>query len=279
MPASSLRTSPPTAATRLPTLFIPHGGGPCFFMEWNPLDTWTSMSQFLQSVPDRLPAVPRAILVVSGHWMEPAMTVGSAARPPLIYDYYGFPEHTYQLRYDAPGSPELAARIRALLSEAGIANQEDKERGYDHGVFIPLKVAFPDATIPIVQLSLRSDLDPQAHLDAGKALTPLRDEGVLIVGSGMSFHNMRAYGDPRFGPISDRFDEWLTHAVQSPPAQRAAALRQWGEAPDARLCHPPDKEEHLIPLLVAAGAASEGRGERVFSDRVMETTISGFRFD
>ncbi len=279
MSASSIRTSSPAALTQLPTFFVPHGAGPCFFMDWNPPDTWTHMSRFLQSLAHQLAVAPQAILVVSGHWMEPVVTVGSAPRPPLIYDYHGFPEHTYQLRYEAPGSPELAARVRVLLGEAGIANDENRERGFDHGVFIPLKVAFPEATIPVVQLSLRTDMDPQAHLDVGKALTPLRDEGVLIIGSGMSFHNMRGYGDPRFGPISERFDEWLTDAVQAPPEQRAEALRSWSDAPDARLCHPPGKEEHLIPLLVAAGAASEGRGERIFSDRVMETTISGFRFD
>ncbi len=145
-------------------------------------------------------------------------------------------------------------------------------------MFIPLKLMFPDADIPVVQLSLRSDLDPRAHIEAGHALQALRGEDVLIVGSGMSFHNMRGYGDPRFGPISERFDAWLTETVEAPADERDARLRDWQQAPEARLCHPPRAEEHLIPLLVAAGAAGESRGRRVFSDRVMETVLSAYRF-
>jgi aromatic ring-opening dioxygenase catalytic subunit (LigB family) len=154
----------------------------------------------------------------------------------------------------------------------------DAQRGFDHGTFIPLLLMAPQADIPVVQMSLRHDLDPRAHLAAGRALAPLRDEGVLIVGSGMSFHNMRGYGDPRFGPISDVFDEWLIQAVQSAPAKHDAALAAWDQAPQARLCHPPRAEEHLLPLMVAAGAAGRSPGTQVFSDRVMETTLSGFRF-
>ena len=131
----------------------------------------------------------------------------------------------------------------------------------------------------MVQLSLRHDLDPQAHLDAGRTLAPLREEGVLIVGSGMSFHNMRGYGDPRFGPISDEFDRWLTAAVAAEAPQRLAALRDWAQAPAARLCHPPRAEEHLLPLLVVAGVAVEGVGRKVYSGRALETTLSAFQFD
>ena len=145
-------------------------------------------------------------------------------------------------------------------------------------MFIPLLLMYPQADIPVVQLSLRADLDPAAHLEAGRALAPLREEGVLIVGSGMSFHNMRGYGDPRFGPISDEFDRWLTAAVESAPAARDAQLRQWAQAPSARLSHPPQREEHLIPLMVTAGAGTEASGRRIFSDRVLETTLSAYRF-
>ncbi len=145
-------------------------------------------------------------------------------------------------------------------------------------MFIPLKLMFPDADIPVVQLSLRSDLDPRAHIEAGRALQALCGEGVLIVGSGMSFHNMRGYGDPRFAPISDEFDHWLTAAVELPPGERDWALQRWEDAPAARLCHPPRAEEHLIPLLVAAGAAGDSNGRKVFSDRVMHTTLSAYRF-
>src|SRR5690606_7527466 len=155
-----------------------------------------------------LPARPTAIVLVSGHWLEPAFSVTSGSQPALIYDYNGFPEHTYELRYPAPGEPQLAARITELLGRAQLPAEQNPTRGYDHGMFIPLKLIFPDADIPVVQLSLRHDLDAQARLDAGRALASLRDEGVLIVGSGMSFHNMRGYGDPRFGPISDEFDAW-----------------------------------------------------------------------
>lgn len=268
-----------TSASLQPTLFVPHGAGPCFFMDWNPPTAWNPMADFLKGVAGTLREPPKAILLVSGHWLEPAFSVTSGRQPGLIYDYYGFPPHTYELRYDAPGSPELAARVADLLGQAQLPARQDAERGFDHGMFIPLKLMFPAADIPVVQLSLRSDLDPAAHLAAGRALAPLREEGVLIVGSGMSFHNMRGYGDPRFGPISAEFDQWLTAAVEDAPAERAARLARWAEAPMARLCHPPRAEEHLLPLHVVAGAAADAPGRRVFSDRVLETTLSAFRFD
>ncbi len=271
-------TPPRSPPQRMPTMFIPHGAGPCFFMEWNPPDAWTKTADFLRDIPRTLPAPPRAILVVSGHWARPAFTVASTPHPTLIYDYHGFPPHTYSLQYDAPGSPALAARVRECLDAAGIANAADEERGFDHGVFVPLKLMFPDASIPVVALSLRNDLDARAHLDAGRALAPLRDEGVLIVGSGMSFHNMRGYGDPRFGPVSDEFDAWLAAAIED-PERRESALAEWSRAPAARLSHPAGAEEHLLPLFVAAGAAPGATGRKVFSDRVLETTISAFRFD
>lgn len=265
-------------STRMPTLFVPHGAGPCFFMDWNPPDAWDAMAAFLKNVAHTLPVRPTAILMVSAHWLEPAFSVTSGAQPALVYDYYGFPPHTYELRYPARGEPQLAARIADLLDQAQLPARQDAERGFDHGMFIPLKLMFPDADIPVVQFSLRTDLDPQAHLDAGRALAALRDEGVLIVGSGMSFHNMRGYGDARFGPISDEFDRWLVQMAELPAPQREQALAAWEQAPSARLCHPPRAEEHLLPLMVAAGAAGEGRGQCVFTDRVMETTLSAFQF-
>nr|WP_093185793.1 class III extradiol ring-cleavage dioxygenase [Thiocapsa sp. KS1] len=144
--------------------------------------------------------------------------------------------------------------------------------------FIPLLLIFPDADIPVIQLSLLDTLDPVVHLDAGRALASLREEGVLIIGSGMSFHNMRGYGDPRYAPISDDFDRWLTAAVEAEPTRRAQVLAGWADAPSARLSHPPRVEEHLLPLMVVAGAASDDRGRRVFSDRVLETRLSAFCF-
>jgi len=267
-----------TNSKPMPTLFVPHGAGPCFFMDWNPSHAWDATARFLKSIAASLPAKPKAIVLISGHWLEDEFRVTGGAQPGLIYDYNGFPAHTYELRYPAPGHPALAARIVELLSTAGMSASRDDERGYDHGVFIPLKLMFPEAQIPVVQLSLRNDLDPQALLDAGQALAGLRDEGVLIVGSGMSFHNMRGYGDARFGPISDEFDAWLSSAVESEPSQRNAALLAWAQAPSARLCHPPRGEEHLLPLMVAAGAGSDAGGRKLFSDRIMETTLSAFGF-
>jgi aromatic ring-opening dioxygenase catalytic subunit (LigB family) len=157
--------------SRLPTFYIPHGGGPCFFMEWTmgPRDTWDRMAAWLRGIADSLLAPPRALLVISAHWETPVPTVTTAAAPPLYYDYYGFPPHTYELRWPAPGSPDLAARVRVLLGNAGIASAGDSTRGLDHGVFIPLKVAFPEAQLPTVQLSLQSGLDPTTHLAIGRA--------------------------------------------------------------------------------------------------------------
>ncbi len=265
--------------TRMPTLFLPHGAGPCFFMDWQPADTWDGMAAFLRGIATTLPARPRAIVLVSGHWQAPRFTAGSHPQPSLIYDYSGFPPHTYRLEYPAPGDPQLARRLATLISGQGQPADVDPDRGLDHGVFIPLKLVFPDADIPVVQLSLRADMDPAAHIEAGRALAGLRDEGVLVVGSGMSFHNMRGYGDPRFSPIAAEFDAWLTATVESGPAERERRLREWTQAPHARLCHPPRAEEHLLPLLVAAGAGTGGRGRRIYSEQVLETTLSAFRFD
>jgi aromatic ring-opening dioxygenase catalytic subunit (LigB family) len=263
---------------RMPTLFVPHGAGPCFFMEWDPADAWDKMAAFLKGIAATLPQRPRAIVLVSGHWLERQVMVTAGAAPELIYDYHGFPAHTYALRYPVPGDPALATRLVELLGQAAIAAAGDPRRGYDHGVFIPLKLMFPDADVPVVQLSLRSDLDAKAHLQIGRAIAPLRDEGVLIVGSGMSFHNMRGYGNSRFGPISDEFDQGLSNAVAAPPAQRDTLLRQWADLPSARLCHPPGAEEHLLPLMVAAGSAVDSPGRKIFSDRVMQTTLSAYQF-
>lgn len=260
----------------LPTLFIPHGAGPCFFMEWprEPKDQWDRMAAWLQGLLAGLPQRPKSILVVSGHWEEAAFTVGSAERPPLIFDYYGFPEHTYQLTFEAPGAPDLAHRVRDMIGKAGLPAAENPSRGWDHGVFVPLKLVTPDADIPVVQLSLRHDLDPEAHLALGRALRPLRDEGVLIVGSGMSWHNMRGFS-PAFSDRAKAFDAWLEQAMAD-PANRDAAIRQWERAPYAREAHP--REEHLAPLFVAAGAAEGEAGRLAFRDTVMDVVVSGFEF-
>lgn len=262
-------------STRQPTFYLPHGGGPCFFMD-DPQGTWRGMERFLRELPQQLPAPPRAILMVSGHWETKGFALTTHAQPGLVYDYYGFPPHTYALRYDAPGSPELAAQAAALLAGAGFTTQLDPQRGLDHGVFVPLKVMFPDAQVPVVELSLDAGLDANLHLAVGRALAPLRDEGVLLLGAGMSFHNLRALGDPRAREPSEAFDAWLTEAVALPGAARAARLADWRSAPAARICHP--RPEHLLPLMVAAGAA-DAAGRSVYREIVLNAAISGFRFD
>ena len=160
---------------QMPALYIAHGGGPCFFMDWTmgPADTWDSTGDWLRQIGSTLGAVPQAVVVVSAHWEEPVVTVSSAVRPPLIYDYYGFPQHTYEIRYDSPGSPELAQEICDLLAADGVASGLNDARGFDHGVFIPLKLIFPDAAIPVVQVSLQQNLDPAMHLKIGEALRPI----------------------------------------------------------------------------------------------------------
>jgi aromatic ring-opening dioxygenase catalytic subunit (LigB family) len=269
----------PEAPERQPVVFIPHGGGPCFFMDWTwgPADTWTPARRFLEGLAATLPAPPKALLVVSGHWEEPAFTASAAAAPKLIFDYSGFPENTYRLTWPAPGAPELAARVAGMLSEAGLPSAVNPSRGFDHGVFVPLKVAFPEAKIPVVTLSLTHSLDPALHLAAGRALAPLRDKGVLIVGSGMSFHNLRAYFRPETRERAQAFDDWLTRAVESPAADREAFLADWRNAPFAAYAHP--REEHLIPLMVAAGAGGSAPGKRIFNDEPMGASISAYRFD
>jgi aromatic ring-opening dioxygenase catalytic subunit (LigB family) len=244
---------------------------------WGPADTWNATERFLSGLAAALPAAPRALVVVSGHWEEPVFTVGSAAHPGLIFDYYGFPPQTYQLTWPAPGDPELAGRITALLKDSGLPTVEDPQRGYDHGVFVPLKVAFPAAQIPVVTLSLHQSLDPELHLAAGRALAPLRKEGILIIGSGMSFHNLRAYMHPETLERSRVFDRWLTESVEFPQVERSARLAKWSSAPNAAFAHP--REEHLIPLMVAAGAGGEAPGTRVFGDEPMGAAISAYRFD
>ncbi|CAN5211858.1 class III extradiol ring-cleavage dioxygenase [soil metagenome] len=259
-------------ADRLPTFYICHGAGPSFFMEWTmgPPDTYVAMGAWLRSLAATVPVKPRAIVVISGHWEEDVVAVQSAAKPSMLFDYYGFPPHTYELKYPAPGDPALAQRISGLLDEAGIANRLDPARGFDHGVFVPFLLIYPDADIPIVQVSMLHGYDPQHHLDIGRALEPLRGEGVLIVGSGASFHNRRG------APESEAWDEWLFKACTAPAEARDRHLARWTEAPYARVAHAP--EDHLIPLMVAAGAAGESAGTRIFTDGLNGRRMSAYRF-
>ncbi len=262
---------------RQPTFYLPHGGGPCFYMDWTmgPADTWDRTAAWLGTLVADLPERPKALLVISAHWEEERPTVTDGASNTLLYDYYGFPPHTYELTWPAPGAPELSARVRELLGGAGFEHGTNAERGLDHGVFVPLKLSVPDADIPTVQLSLVRGLDPEEHVRLGRALQPLRDEGVLIVGSGMSYHDMRGFNRSASLPRSQAFDGWL--AEKLPQAEgRAEALKHWASAPEGRSCHP--REEHLLPLMVAAGAAEGEAGQRVFGDEVMGVVVSAYRF-
>jgi aromatic ring-opening dioxygenase catalytic subunit (LigB family) len=215
-------------------------------------------------------------LVISAHWEAPVPTVMTSARPPMLYDYYGFPPESYTLQWPAPGEPALAARVRALLGAAGIESAEDARRGFDHGTFVPLKLAYPDADVPTVQLSLQRGLDPARHLAIGRALAPLREEGVFLVGSGMSYHNMGGFGDPRALSVSETFDAWLRDTTARDPRDRDARLTAWASAPAARGAHP--REEHLLPLMVIAGAAGDDVGRASFGGKIMGVRLSAHQF-
>lgn len=260
-----------------PTYFISHGGGPWPWMQ-DQARGYAQLAASLQVMLASLPAPPKAILMVSAHWEEPVFTVQSTPQPGMIYDYSGFPAHTYQIHYPAPGAPLVAARLQALLTEAGIAVAEDAQRGFDHGTYSPLAVMVPDAHIPVLQLSLQYGLDPEAHLTVGRALRPLREEGVLIVGSGLSYHNLRELG-PRGQAPSAAFDAWLQSSlVQASPSERQERLLDWATAPAARQAHP--REEHLLPLMVAVGAAGDDPGTCVYHESTFfnAVTVSSFRF-
>lgn len=235
-----------------------------------------TLAAYLRSVKAVPPVAPRALLVVSAHWEERVPTMMTAPWPPIFYDYYGFPEASYAITWPAPGAPWLAPRVRTLLSGAGIDSAEDAARGFDHGTFIPLKVTYPEADIPTAQLSLKAGLNPAEHLAIGAALAPLRDEGVFIVGTGMTFHNLRIFRDPRAQPIAETFDAWLRDVMQRDVAARNDGLLRWEEAPQARTAHP--REEHLIPLLVVAGAAGTDPAMLAFNGTFGDLRLSAFHF-
>jgi aromatic ring-opening dioxygenase catalytic subunit (LigB family) len=262
---------------RMPVVFIPHGGGPWPFVDTGfPAADVDDLKQYLRSVPAVAPRRPRALLVVSAHWEAPVPSVMTSPQPPMLYDYYGFPPESYRITWPAPGDPDLARDVRRLLQAAGFETGEDAARGYDHGTFVPLKVAYPDADIAVVQLSLIEGLEPARHLALGRALTPLRDDDIFIIGSGMTFHNLRIFRDPRAAPIAETFDAWLRETMALDPARRAEGLTRWFAAPAGRLAHP--REEHLIPLLVATGAAGEDEARLAYNNRFAGLRLSAFHF-
>ena len=266
------------SAMRLPTYFISHGGGPWPWMKEQMGGVYDQLEAALARMPADIGTPPRAVLMLSAHWEEPRFTVQTHPRPPMLYDYGSFPDFTYRIQYPAPGAPDVAQRVRALLAAAGIESGEDAARGFDHGLFAPMAVIWPKADVPVLQLSLKRGLAPAEHLALGRALAPLRDEGILVVGSGLSYHNLRLFGPAAREP-SAAFDAWLDGTLAIPDAAtRSQALAAWERAPAARLAHP--REEHLLPLMVALGAAEGEAATRVYHESAFYggITVSSYRF-
>lgn len=249
-------------------LYIPHGGGPLPLLG-DPAHQ--QLVTFLQTIAGRL-RPPKAILVISAHWEERQPTILGAAQPPLLYDYYGFSDESYQITYPAPGAPELAEAIRILLTEAGLHPHMEMHRGFDHGLFVPLKLMYPSAAVPCLQLSLLTGLDPHAHIALGQALAPLLQEQILVIGSGLSFHNMEAFFTAvpgRRDARAEAFNAWLIETCTNPALsseEREKRLIHWQQAPHARYCHP--REEHLMPLHVCFGM-TRAPAKVVFDDLVI----------
>lgn len=261
---------------RMPTAFISHGGGP---WPWVPQmrATFANLEQSLVAMVAAFPQRPKAVLMISGHWESDGIMIMSGAQPGMVYDYHGFPPHTYQLRYAAPGAPAIAARAASLLAQAGLTATLDAQQGFDHGTFAPMAVMYPEADMPLFQMSILASYDPARHLAIGRALAPLRDDGVAIIGSGLSFHNLAMFGPAARQP-STAFDTWLSEALALPATAREAALLNWEQAPFARICHA--REDHLVPLFVALGAAGTDPATRIYHDVDLMggVTASSFTF-
>lgn len=264
------------SASAFPTVFVSHGGGPWPFVD-GMREMFAKSAREFATLPAHLPSKPRAVLVITGHWEAPEFSVSTATQPPMDYDYSGFPPHTYHLQYPAPGSPTLAARVTELLAGGGITCRQDPRRGFDHGTFVPLGLMFPNADVPIVLLSMKSGYDAAEHIRVGEMLAPLREEGVLIVGSGLTYHNMHGFGNPASTAVAAAFEHYLNDAVTQPDADvRKRMLVNWEQAPGARLAHP--REDHLIPLMVVAGAAGADRGARLFVEHALAVDMGNYRF-
>jgi len=247
-------------------VYFSHGGGPLPILGDV---SHKAMVDFMNELPSQLRR-PDAILVISAHWEESTITVMDGKMPPMFYDYYGFPREAYEITYPAPGNPVLTNKIVEVLKEEDIPVRTDSQRGFDHGLFIPLKLMYPKADTPSLQISLLSGLDPVAHITLGNALRKLMQENILVIGSGFSFHNMRAFswqGSPKPDPSNDAFQNWLIEVVIKSPTQkeREQQMIEWEKAPSARYCHP--REEHLLPLHVCLGMANEP-AKLVFDDYI-----------
>ncbi|AFT86101.1 DODA-type extradiol aromatic ring-opening family dioxygenase [Paraburkholderia phenoliruptrix] len=264
---------------RLPSYFVSHGGGPWPYMTGPFRSNFARLEQSLIEMRAELGDAPNAVLMVSGHWEESGFTLSSGEHPGMVYDYYGFPDELYRIAYRAPGSAALAQRVCNLIQSGGIEARLDPFRGFDHGTFSVMKPLYPDENVPVVQLSLDAGLDPARHLELGRALAPLRDEGVLIIGSGLSFHNLPAMRDASGHEPSRLFDAWLRWTlVHAKSDERAARLVNWEQAPHARDAH--QREDHLLPLMVAVGAAWDETGSTTYhqTDFAGGLTVSSFRF-
>lgn len=258
-------------------IYLSHGGGPLPILGDK---SHAGMVEFMKHLPGTL-REPEKILVISAHWEEPVPTLTGARKPKMVYDYYGFPAEAYAIKYPADGCPELAERIAALLNAQGIKAVVDDERGYDHGMYIPLMMMYPDAGIPTLQLSLLRSLDPEEHISLGKSLNELMSENILIIGSGFSFHNLNAFSwSGEIGPdnANDSFHDWLigTCCSRMEETERTKRLIGWEKVPGARYCHP--REDHLMPLHVCAGIA--GRPARlIFDDYILGKRSVAFQWD
>ncbi len=259
------------SAQPAPVMFVSHGGGPL------PLLADPGHAELCATLQTMAAAAtkPAAIVVISAHWEEAGFHVSSHAQPSLLYDYGGFPPAAYELSYAAQGLPSLAAEVQARLLAAGLPATLAPTRGFDHGVFVPLSIMYPQADIPVVCVSLNSNLDPLQHVALGGALAALRDDNVLILGSGMSFHNMHLIFDAQAAQTvnaSEGFNNWLDHTLAATSKSKqgadstAEALIDWQNAPHARTCHP--REEHLLPLHVCYGAA-QARVERSYKLNIL----------
>lgn len=258
-------------------LYISHGGGPLPVLgDAGHKEMVANLRHLASTMPK-----PSAILLVSAHWEEPRPTVTIGSHPPLYYDYYGFPQESYELAYPAPGDDALAEKVHDALEKSGLDCGFDPGRGFDHALFIPLMLMYPEADVPCVELSLIQGLTPAAHIALGEALAGVEHQDLLIIGSGFSFHNMNAFFTPDTEETQARnnaFDAWLTETCCDPTLpeiERRERLLGWEAAPYARYCHP--REEHLLPLLVCYGTAGRACSE-VFKMMIMNKKASAFRW-